>query len=221
MAYLVIEKGNDIGKVFVLSKFPVIIGNPTLDNSPDIPLIDDYVSRRHAEIKLVGDGFAICDLGSTNGTEINGKRIKSGELYQLRDNQSIDIAVAHGESRFRLRFKATVGTRKASSTDKATWIKINEEKSEVFIDGAAISLTKSEYELLLLLYKRLNSVCSRDDIIGAVSIWSASAETEAISNEQVDILVHRLRRKIETGSAKPTRIVSKRAFGYMLVDKTE
>jgi DNA-binding winged helix-turn-helix (wHTH) protein len=218
MAYLVIEKGNDIGKTFELSESSLIIGNPTPDSRPDIPLIDDYVSRRHAEIRFARDGFGICDLGSRNGTEINGKRIKPGELYQLRDNQAIDIAVVNGETRFRLRFKITVGTRGLPAAVAPTWIKIDEDKREVYVDGKEISLTKSEYELLLLLYKRSNSVCSRDDIIRAVSIWSTSEDPSAITNEQIDILVHRLRKKVEPEPSRPIRIVSKRTFGYIFVN---
>ncbi|MBM3155119.1 MAG: FHA domain-containing protein [Chloroflexi bacterium] len=224
MAYLVIEKGNvsDIGKAFELGEVVIIIGNPTPDSRPDIALIDDYVSRRHAEIKFVGDGFTIRDLGSRNGTEINGRRIKPGELHQLRDNHTIDIAVIHGEPRFRLRFKITMRTKGPPASEKPKWIKIDEDRSEVYIDGEIISLTKSEYELLLLLYKRSNSVCSRDEIIRAVSRWATSEEPEAISNEQIDILIHRLRRKIEPNPARPTRIISRRAFGYkLMVDRAE
>ena len=34
------------------------------------------VSRRHAEIHWAGEGFVLFDLGSTNGTHLNGWRIK-------------------------------------------------------------------------------------------------------------------------------------------------
>lgn len=42
----------------------------------DISLADGNVSRRHAELGRDGDGFAVRDLDSTNGTLVNGRRIR-------------------------------------------------------------------------------------------------------------------------------------------------
>jgi S1-C subfamily serine protease len=39
------------------------------------------VSSHHAEIKLDGNRFILCDLGSTNGTMINGRRVKASEIH--------------------------------------------------------------------------------------------------------------------------------------------
>jgi hypothetical protein len=46
----------------------------------DLPLADSNVSRRHAEIRRIGDGYSLVDLGSTNGTEVNGQRIQETAL---------------------------------------------------------------------------------------------------------------------------------------------
>ena len=52
----------------------------------DIQLADSNVSRRHAELRQEGASYWIFDLGSTNGTEVNGKRVKRAEL---RDGDKI------------------------------------------------------------------------------------------------------------------------------------
>ena len=41
----------------------------------DIPLDDEAVSRRHARISWNGMGYVVRDLGSTNGTFVNGEKI--------------------------------------------------------------------------------------------------------------------------------------------------
>ena len=44
------------------------------------PLWTPNVSRRHAEVRRIGDGYSLVDLGSTNGTEVNGQRIQETAL---------------------------------------------------------------------------------------------------------------------------------------------
>jgi Protein of unknown function (DUF3662)/FHA domain len=46
----------------------------------DIQLADSNVSRRHAELRQEGASYWIVDLGSTNGLEVNGKRVKRAKL---------------------------------------------------------------------------------------------------------------------------------------------
>jgi hypothetical protein len=46
----------------------------------DLQLADANVSRRHAELRQEGASYWIVDLGSTNGMEVNGKRVKRAKL---------------------------------------------------------------------------------------------------------------------------------------------
>ncbi len=46
----------------------------------DIQLADANVSRRHAEVRQEGASYWVVDLGSTNGMEVNGKRVKRAKL---------------------------------------------------------------------------------------------------------------------------------------------
>jgi hypothetical protein len=46
----------------------------------EIRLDDSNVSRRHAEIRQEGTSYWIVDLGSTNGLEVNGRRLKRSKL---------------------------------------------------------------------------------------------------------------------------------------------
>lgn len=51
-----------------------------------IVLADPNVSRFHAEVRPAGDGFVVADLGSTNGTKVNGVRVAE---HELRDGDEI------------------------------------------------------------------------------------------------------------------------------------
>ena len=46
----------------------------------DITLDDANVSRRHAEVRRENGDWWIVDLGSTNGVEVNGKRVSRERL---------------------------------------------------------------------------------------------------------------------------------------------
>jgi len=54
----------------------------------EVTLGDSNVSRRHAAFTREGDGWAIEDLGSTNGTRLNGEKIKHA---RLRDGDLIEV----------------------------------------------------------------------------------------------------------------------------------
>lgn len=62
---------------YTLGDHPVVLGRMP---DCDITLLDANVSRRHAEIQPRGDGFVLIDLGSTNGTRVNGVRVNEREL---------------------------------------------------------------------------------------------------------------------------------------------
>ena len=46
----------------------------------DIAIYDPTISRRHAELTVETDGVQVKDLGSSNGTCINGNRVTAGRL---------------------------------------------------------------------------------------------------------------------------------------------
>lgn len=57
----------------------------------DMVLVEDMVSRRHAKITVNGDSVTIQDLGSTNGTFVNGERI---ERMMLTDGDRVLIGTS-------------------------------------------------------------------------------------------------------------------------------
>lgn len=57
----------------------------------DWQLRDDGTSSRHAKIERTFDGIALTDLGSTNGTFVNGQRIAANVPVELRGRETVRI----------------------------------------------------------------------------------------------------------------------------------
>jgi hypothetical protein len=78
------EGGVGAGSLVLPNNGRFVLGNhvTTLGRLPDcdLTLNDANVSRRHAEIRPMGDSFVLIDLGSTNGSKVNGMRVVQHEL---------------------------------------------------------------------------------------------------------------------------------------------
>ena len=64
--------GSSPAREYSLDKPTIAIGSHPKN---DVVADDTTVSRRHATITRKGDGFELADLGSTNGTFVNGRRL--------------------------------------------------------------------------------------------------------------------------------------------------
>ena len=70
--YLVVEAGADEGQIFPITKDVTVLGRSDLD----VQIHDADVSRRHVALELQGPGpHLLRDLGSTNGTLLNGMKV--------------------------------------------------------------------------------------------------------------------------------------------------
>jgi hypothetical protein len=74
------------------SRVALADGTVTIGRGADaaVRLADASVSRRHAEIRRSGDGWTVVDLGSTNGTRVNGapvteRRLQDGDAITVGD----------------------------------------------------------------------------------------------------------------------------------------
>src|SRR5215472_12426354 len=79
-------QGDLAGHRFTVGAAPVKFGRES-DN--EIVVDDLGVSRRHAELRQEADGYVIVDLGSHNGTWVNGSSVKG--TYRLRPGDTIRI----------------------------------------------------------------------------------------------------------------------------------
>src|SRR5512147_1447660 len=89
---VILDKDTGTQREFELTRSEIIIGR---DPGVDLVIPSAAVSRRHARLMREGEGYLIEDLGSSNGTFLNGQRLKercplrSGD--QIRFGQAITI----------------------------------------------------------------------------------------------------------------------------------
>lgn len=185
------------------NRIPLTADTLVLGRAVDCGLViaDARVSRHHAELRRDGDSFVLADLGSTNGTFLNGQRLT--QALPLRHGDVIEV----GSARFVFHDpEATL------ETSRFPHLVLDESSGQVWVDRRRVSLSVRQYALLHLLWSRRGLVCSRDEIVHAV--WPECSDY--VYDYQIESLVKRLRLKIEPDPAEPTVILTVRGRGYQL-----
>jgi len=80
---MVMHSGPSVGKVYPLEKSEIFVGR---DLSNDIVINDPEISRRHARLYIQGGSYVLEDLGSTNGTFVNGQRLGGAGILRPGDS---------------------------------------------------------------------------------------------------------------------------------------
>jgi hypothetical protein len=81
-------------------RYAVGPGGATIGRSRDCDIVlnDSNVSRRHAELRPLGEGWTVTDLGSTNGVRVNGRDARANEPHPLNAGDRLDVGTV--EARF-------------------------------------------------------------------------------------------------------------------------
>lgn len=94
---LAVERGpKELRGVKVTVRGPIIVGRAP---GADIVIGASYVSARHARFSLMGNNLFVEDMGSRNGTAVNGRRIV--EPVALQDGDVISV----GDVAIRVRYE--------------------------------------------------------------------------------------------------------------------
>jgi predicted component of type VI protein secretion system len=80
---MVMRAGPSVGKIYPLEKSEIFVGR---DLSNDIVINDPEISRRHARLFMQGNSYVLEDLGSTNGTFVNGQRLMGPSILRPGDS---------------------------------------------------------------------------------------------------------------------------------------
>ncbi|RME57126.1 MAG: FHA domain-containing protein [Caldilineae bacterium] len=208
-AMLVMRHGGEAGRRWVLSRsHPIQIGR---NETCDITLPDRQVSRQHARIVWREEGYYVEDLGSKNGTHVNGEEVRAP--VRLEDGDEIQIAL-----RFKLAFVDAGATAPLSLEEEAEGLRLDTETRQVWVNGQCIDppLSLHQYRLLSALWAAGGGVVTREKIVDVV--WP-EASGEGVSEQAIDALVRRLRERIAEYDDSFRYIVTVRGHGFRLENR--
>ena len=185
------------------------------DAGCDVMIPSRQVSRNHARLLVTGDGTSIEDLGSKNGTHLNGETLSEAEI--LNDGDVIQIAFA--QQFIFLSSDATMplemGDLEGMVPPQEGLLKLEKGSRQVWIREKELlpPLSASQFQLLEMLYENQDRVIARKDIIA--EIWGADNAVD-VSEQALDALVRRLRDRLATIEPSHPFIVTIRGHGLRL-----
>ena len=205
MPMLLVLEGPGAGQRIVIEQQPLIIGR---EETCDLVIPDRQVSRQHARIRLEADRYVLEDLGSKNGTFVNGQELPGP--YPLQDGDQIQIALC-----CRLAYVGAEATVPLILERHPQGLRLDLESKRVWVGGQELEppLSLAQYRLLELLHQEPDRVYSRDEVVAAV--WPED-EREGISEQAIDALARRLRERLAELDPDAQYIITVRGHGFRL-----
>jgi diguanylate cyclase (GGDEF)-like protein len=153
---LVVIAGPGLGQQYDLGDKIVDIGR---QEECAISVPSSKVSRRHASVQRVLGRYTLADLGSTNGTYLNGKRIEKAQ--QLNDGDKIkvgELVLKYMESRLELQYHQQILSM--ATTDALTGVQNKRAFDEAFANAALRASAEGENLSLVIFdvdyFKQIN-----------------------------------------------------------------
>jgi hypothetical protein len=202
---LLMVEGPSPGKRIFMEKQQMIIGR---DERCDLVVPERQVSRQHTTITLEGDGYVVRDLGSKNGTFVNGRELD--EPHVLQDGDEIQIAYC-----CKLAFVGAEATAPVFLEEPVHGLRMDLESKRVWVAGKELipPLSLAQYRLLELLYQESGRVYSRDEVVQAV--WPED-DRDGISEQAIDALARRLRERLAEADPGTQYVITVRGHGFRL-----
>ncbi len=184
---LLTREGELAGQSWTVDSDEFLIGR---GSDCHVVLPERQVSRHHVKILHKDGRYFLQDLGSKNGTHLNGQQVTG--TVPLQDGDEIQIALC-----VKLVFVGTDATLPLTFEPPRQEgnLVIDVAQRAVFIKGKELDppLSLAQFRLLQLLYEADGAVCSRDQIVDVV--WPGT-DGIGVSEQAIDALVRRLRDRL-------------------------
>ncbi|MFQ5612983.1 MAG: FHA domain-containing protein [Anaerolineae bacterium] len=207
VAMLLVQEGDSPRRQWPLDKSTMIIGR---GDDSHIVIEDRQVSRQHAAIERDDGGYILKDLGSKNGTFLNGEPVGS-EPQLLKDGDEVGIALCA-----KLTFVDAGATAPLFfESGMSPRLKMDLAAKRVWVMGKELDppMSRAQYRLLELLYTNRGKVVGREQVIRWV--WSEEM-AEGVSEQAIDALARRLRERIAEVDPDTQYIITVRGHGFRL-----
>jgi hypothetical protein len=209
---LIAQAGPLNGQRWIL-KGDLIIGR---DDTCNVIIQNRQVSRYHARFVTLSHGVQLEDLGSKNGTHINGQEI--AEPIMLQDGDVIQIAFAQqfiylsSDSTLPLELPPE---KPIETVPFSRLLQLDKRSRRVWIGDEELlpPLSVSQYQLLELLFNNPGRVISREELVQAV--WGQE-DAIGISEQALDALVRRLRDRLAAINSTHQFLITVRGHGLRL-----
>jgi hypothetical protein len=211
---LVVKEGPLAGREWRIDREMITLGR---GEDCDIVIPDRQVSRYHLRVRRDAAGFVLQDLGSKNGTFVNGKQVQEGVSVRLQDEDEIHVALA-----VRFVFVGAGATVPLSASEElpaaSSGLRLEKAQRRVWVSGHELEppLSLAQYRLLELLYDAGGRVVSREEVVTAV--WPEAVE-DGVSEQAIDALVRRLRDRLAELDKTHEYVVTVRGHGFRLASK--
>jgi two-component system, NtrC family, response regulator AtoC len=144
----------------------------------DVQVDDTRASRRHAEVKRVGDQLVVTDLGSRNGTKVNGRRLRN-EAVPVNGGDVIQVGPAEA-------IVATAEGRTHSTEGDFVGGRLDREIARIVRSGGRATLGRIELDL----EQQETALASIAEALGSVDLVEERGEGEyAVLVEEADATV--------------------------------
>lgn len=204
---LLVKEPSGAERFVALNREPVTIGRePTCTIRLDSP----YVSRQHARIEVDDSGLVLVDLGSRNGSLLNGDRVEGST--RLTAGDVITIANTTIQCLAEAAMDGTTRTFIPSQLPPppADVLVVDGQARTVLMGETAPErrLSAQEFDLLRYLFDHRDRVCTRQEL--GDGIWGAGNWDPNMLHR----LVHRLKEKLEPNPDKPRYLQTVPWVGY-------
>jgi two-component system OmpR family response regulator len=173
----------------------------------DLIILDLGLPKMHGlevlkRLRARGNSMPVLILTAADSVD---ERVK-GLDYGADDYMAKPFSLQELEARVRALTRRGMGS--TTATIKHGPLVYDQAGRMATIDGRMIELSARELGLLEVLLQRVGRLVSKDQLVERLCEWG-----EEVSNNAIEVYIHRLRKKIEKG---PIRIATVRGLGYCL-----
>jgi DNA-binding winged helix-turn-helix (wHTH) protein len=159
------------------------------ESTCDVIISDRQISRFHARLTPTTEGVILEDLGSKNGTHLNGSLISAPVV--LQDGDLVSVAMAQ-------QFMFIVSDATTPLLDNSPQhgrLMMDLKSRRVWVNQQQLvpPLSAQQFKLLWLLYERHGQVVTRPELVSVV--WG-DEQMVGVSDQALDALIRRLRDRL-------------------------